>query len=184
MDPNIIGLDTYGTAATYQGADGSQISWANQGDGIRVDGNARDVRISGNLDSVIPQNTISNNNGYGIRLADQASGILIGNAYLGLSSTGLATFGNQLGGLFAGAGVRGLQIGSEAASDLPNKIVGNGGNGISLLSPVGAKILNSKLLNNTGSGLSINGGNSNTVAGNQADSNGAYGFTITASTNS
>lgn len=180
VDPNIIGLDSYGTAATYQ-ASLRTISWANGVDGIRVDGKASNIRITGNRKSVIPQNTISNNSGYGIRLVDKASKISIDNTYLGLSSTGMSTFGNTLGGLYADAGVSQLQVGTDQKQQLNNQIVGNGGNGITLVNPVKAKVLNNKLLNNRGSGLSINGGNTNTIVGNQAFTNDLYGFEIVAS---
>ena len=182
VDPNIIGLDTYGTAATYQ-QNLETISWANGVDGIRIDGKARNIRITGNRDSVIPQNTISNNGGYGIRLLDQAKNITIDNTYVGLSSTGSTIFGNNLGGIYADAGVKGLQIGTDQIQQLNNMIVGNGGNGISLISPVKAKVLNNTLLSNLGSGLSLYGGNTNTIIGNQAFTNELFGFEIIASAN-
>ena len=74
IEPNIIGLDSYGTAATYKSKDGKKtISWANGVDGIRVEGSASNIRITGDRKSVIPQNTISNNKGYGIGLLDGAN---------------------------------------------------------------------------------------------------------------
>lgn len=182
VDPNIIGLNSYGTAATYTNK-GRTVSWANGVDGIRVDGQASDIRISGNRKSVIPQNTISNNKGHGIRLLDKASKITIDNTYVGLSSTGKATFGNNLGGLYADAGVTQLQIGTVQNKQLNNQFVGNGGNGITLIRPSSAFAQNNTLLNNRGSGLAITGGDSNTVVGNQASNNDLYGFDITASTN-
>ena len=183
IEPNIIGLDTKGTAATYQTQDGKTVSWGNGVDGIRVDGNASNIRITGDRKSVIPQNTISNNNGYGIRLLDRAKQVTIDNAYLGLSSTGTTTFGNTLGGIYADANVTDLQIGTQQNLDFYNKIVGNGGNGITLIRPVKAKVFNNKMLNNTGDGFSLSGGNSNTIVNNQASANGGYGFEYTNTVN-
>ena len=183
IEPNIIGLDTKGTAATYQTQDGKTVSWGNGVDGIRVDGNASNIRITGDRKSVIPQNTISNNKGYGIRLLDRAKQVTIDNAYLGLSSTGTTTFGNTLGGIYADANVTDLQIGTQQNLDFYNKIVGNGGNGITLIRPVKAKVFNNKMLNNTGDGFSLSGGNSNTIVNNQASANGGYGFEYTNTVN-
>jgi len=104
VDPNIIGLNTYGTQAVAK--DDPSNSWANQMDGIRVDQQANDIRISGQRKSVIPQNTISNNDGYGIRIIDQASKIVINDTYLGYGVEGKQVFENVKGGIFLGPKVR------------------------------------------------------------------------------
>ena len=183
IEPNIIGLDSYGTAATYKSKDGKKtISWANGVDGIRVEGSASNIRITGDRKSVIPQNTISNNKGYGIRLLDRANQITIDNAYIGLSSTGKTIFGNNLGGIYADDKVSGLQIGTQDNLNFYNRIVGNGGNGITLTRPINVKMFNNKMANNGGNGLSLSGGSGNTIANNQANANKLYGFKYIATT--
>lgn len=136
VDPNIIGLDSYGSAATYENHAGARISWANDIDGIRVDGRAQKIRIAGTRRSVIPQNTISNNGGYGIRLLDQARDILIDNTFIGLSSTGKTTFGNAQGGIDAESNIQQLRLGKSRNSQNGICIVGNSGNGITLINPI------------------------------------------------
>jgi len=177
VDPNIIGLNTYGTEATY--SDGGQtISWGNNQDGIRVDGNASDILIAGNRRSVIPQNTISNNDGYGISLAGNARNVIIDETYVGLSTLGTTEFGNHQGGISVGAGTSAIQIGQRKNQQHGNRISGNAGDGISLSEPVNARLFNNRLRNNAGSGVVFAGGSNNTLIGNTADANRDYGFAI------
>lgn len=177
VDPNIIGLNTYGTEATY--SDGDQtISWGNNQDGIRVDGNANDILIAGNRRSVIPQNTVSNNDSYGISLVGKARNITVDETYVGLTSLGFTEFGNKQGGINVGPGTRKISIGQAENQTHGNRISGNNGNGISLSNPVNVKLFNNRLRNNTGSGVVFNGGINNTLIGNRADANQEYGFAI------
>ena len=175
VDPNIIGLNTYGTQA-IDTSNGS--SWANGGDGIRVEGQASNIRISGIRKSVIPQNTISNNTGYGIRLLDQANKITIDNTYIGLDGGGKMFFGNALGGIYASSGITQLQIGNKKNTQQTNQIGGNGSNGITLASPVGAQLYNNFIVNNRGSGVTISGGSAYALVANQAWANDDYGFEL------
>lgn len=177
VDPNIIGLNTYGTEATY--SDGDQtISWGNNQDGIRVEGNARDILIAGNRRSVIPQNTISNNDGVGIGIGGKARNVIVDETFVGLSSLGTTAFGNKQGGINVGAGSSGIQIGRAENPTNGNRISGNSGNGISLSNPVNARLFHNRLKNNTGSGVAFAGGTGNTLIGNRADANQDYGFAI------
>jgi len=177
VDPNIIGLNTYGTEATY--SDGERtISWGNNQDGIRVDGNANDILIAGNRRSVIPQNTVSNNDGFGLAIDGKARNITVDETYVGLSSLGFTEFGNKQGGINVGPGTRKISIGQAENQTNGNRISGNNGNGISLSNPVNAKLFNNRLNNNTGSGIVFNGGINNTLIGNRADTNQEYGFAI------
>ena len=178
VDPNIIGLNSYGTEATYSSDDGQSISWGNNQDGIRVDGKAKDILIAGTRHSVIPQNTISNNDGFGIRLDGKARNITVDETYVGLSSEGTTEFGNKQGGIDAGSSTRGIQIGQEKNQNDGNRISGNTGNGISLSNPVKAKLFNNRIKENTGNGIVFDGGKNNTLIGNTADSNQEYGFAI------
>ena len=103
VDPNIIGLNTTGDSATFTDSNGEIISYANGLDGIRIDGDAENISIAGTNSSVIPQNTISNNNGYGIRIAGNAKQVLVANTAIGTGSIIEKTeeqFGNAQGGIF------------------------------------------------------------------------------------
>ena len=111
VDPNIIGLSTNGL--TGASSSNPPISWANLIDGIRIDDQAHGIKISGSRKSVIPQNTISNNDGYGIRILDQASDIKINNLYLGINVNGKKAFENKKGGIFSGPEVSKLIIGPK-----------------------------------------------------------------------
>lgn len=180
VDPNIIGLDSYGTAAVDSN---TGVSWENRIDGIRVDGNASDIRISGNRRSVIPQNTISNNRGYGIRVIDQARNVVIENSFVGLSSTGKTVYGNGLGGVFVGESVNSLRLGNPKSKNYPNRVVGNSGNGITLSGLSSAQLYFNLAASNGGSGIALIGGQSNILVGNIASSNMKYGFEQLSSSN-
>jgi parallel beta-helix repeat protein len=178
VDPNIIGLNTYGTQATYTGNDGQEISWGNGGDGIRVEGHAQDILIAGQRRSVIPQNTVSNNGGHGIRIDGQARLVTIDNTLVGLSSTGRSSFGNVQGGIQVGTGTRQIAIGQRLNQRNGNRIDANGGPGIELIQPLGASLFNNRLSSNAGSGVVFVGGSGNTLIGNNARDNQGYGFAI------
>ena len=178
VDPNIIGLNTYGTQATYTGSDGEEISWGNGGDGIRVEGRARDIRIAGQRRSVIPQNTISNNGGHGIRLDGRARSVTVDNSFVGLSSLGFSSFGNVQGGIQVGAGTREIAIGQRRDRRNGNRITGNGGPGIALIRPRQARLFHNRISSNTGSGVVFEGGSGNTLIGNRSSDNQGYGYAI------
>jgi nitrous oxidase accessory protein NosD len=182
VDPNIIGLNTYGTQATYTGVNGQEISWGNGGDGIRVDGKAQDILIAGQRRSVIPQNTVSNNTGHGIRLDGEARRVTIDNTFVGLSSTGRNSFGNGAGGIHVGAGTRQIAIGQPLNLRNGNRISSNGGPGIALLQPRKASLFNNSLTNNAGSGVVFVGGHGNTLIGNNSSGNEGFGFAISTAT--
>ncbi|MCX5968094.1 MAG: right-handed parallel beta-helix repeat-containing protein [Cyanobacteria bacterium] len=126
---------------------------------------------------MIPQNTISNNNEYGIFIGGSSSSVVIQNTYIGLSTNGLNEFGNQEGGIYVGSAVKSVQIGiREKSQSLPNKIVGNGGNGITLDGTDGALIEANKLDRNSGNGVLVANGTRNRIIANRANSNDLYGF--------
>ena len=183
VDPNIIGLNTTGTEATYSNGDGATVSWANGRDGIRVEGRAREILIEGQRSSIIPQNTISNNNGYGIRIADQASRVTVDNTFIGLSSRGRTGFGNTRGGIDVEAGTSQIRIGRRRNRSDGNQIAANFGNGIQLSNPVGARLFNNTLNDNSANGVLFEGGRNNTLIGNRASSNQGFGFAISSATN-
>ena len=177
IDPNIVGLDTYGTAANYSDASGSLISWGNGAHGVLVDGQARQIQISGTTASVIPQNTFSNNSLYGVAILDQARDVTLANSFIGLSSTGTNTFGNLTGGVLVGASTSGITIGGTTAAS-GNRIEGNRGNGLQLERTARAVVRFNHLDGNARNGLMLIDGLFNLLADNQASDNGGYGFRL------
>ena len=156
---------------------GATISWANGLNGILIDGSASNITIAGNQTSIVPQNTISNNSLYGIRITDKAKNVLINNTYVGLSANGTKLYGNKLGGLYVGPDTSGIVIGNNDLT-LINKFNGNGGSGITLDRAKGVTLINNRLDGNLGSGLSVLGGRGNRIVGNTASFNSRYGFEV------
>ncbi len=121
VDPVIAGLTTNGSATLPNG-----------GDGVLIDGSAHDNVIGGTLRSVIPQNTFSGNNGYGLAITGKAHGNRVLDTFIGTKILGFKALGNQRGGiLIAGSAYRNT-IG-HARSYPANLISGNNGNGVTLL---------------------------------------------------
>ena len=143
-----------------------------------MEGRAREIRIAGQRRSVIPQNTISNNGGHGIRLDGRARGVTVGNSFVGLSSLGFTSFGNVQGGIWVGAGTREIAIGQRRDRRDGNRITGNGGPGIELISPRQATLFHNRISSNTGSGVVFAGGSGNTLIGNRSSDNQGYGYAI------
>ena len=150
ISPNFIGLGISGLPSYTSG--GQTLSWANGLNGILIDGRASDITIAGNQTSIVPQNTISNNSLYGIRITDKAKDVLINNTYAGLSADGTKLYGNKLGDLYVSPNTSGIINGSKD-STLINKFNGNGGAGITLDRANGVTLINSRLDSNLGSGL-------------------------------
>jgi parallel beta-helix repeat protein len=130
IEPDIIGLNTGGTAAVPNG-----------NDGILIGGMAHGNVIGGYTVSVIPQNTISGNGGYGIAIIGQANGNQIIDSFIGTNVAGeaavmAATYqGNKLGGVYIGGTSTNDIIGGSGGSPTQptrNVISGNTGNGVTL----------------------------------------------------
>ena len=160
VDPNIVGLNSYGTEATYTNSAGQVISYANGGDGIRVDGDAQGISIAGTYRSLIPQNTISNNNGYGISVLGNARNVQIANAAVGTGSVKSANqkFGNKLGGIFVGGNSNTVLVGNSSV-DQQVLVANNYGDGLVIEGGLNNQITNSEFRNNTNYGLSFLGVN-------------------------
>ncbi|MBI2742201.1 MAG: hypothetical protein HYX38_37380 [Rhodospirillales bacterium] len=137
--PNIFGLNTRGNSAFDFGDD-----FANGNNGILISGNAHDNVIGGTgvnaSDSVIRQNTISNNGGYGIAVTDQAYNNVIGQSAIGTDIQEAAAIGNGAGGVLVSSTGIGNVVGTAYTgfSPLPapaaryNVISGNDGPGVEL----------------------------------------------------
>ena len=91
VDPDIAGLNTKGNAVLPNG-----------GDGLLIDGNAHGNTIGGTLRSVIPQNTFSGNEGYGLAITGTAYDNLVFRSYIGTEILGISALGNSRGGVLLG----------------------------------------------------------------------------------
>ena len=168
IEPNIVGLNTVGSAPLPNGMHG-----------LAIYDNANQITIGGNTSSVIPQNIFSGNLGYGVALFGQASNINIHNSWIGTNTAGLQAMGNKAGGiLVATAGSNNLIGGYnlDPNNPQPNLISGNQGDGITLLyGAAGTQIYNNKFgldrfgfetLPNKGQAIALNGSFGNTMASN------------------
>lgn len=159
VDPNIIGLNSTGNSATYTDPSSETVSYANGFDGIRVDGNAENISIAGTYRSVIPQNTISNNNGYGINVRGNARQVQIANTVVG---TGVnpnkveEQFGNAQGGIFVGGNSNNITLGDSPVTD-NLLIANNSGSGLTIEGRLNNQLSNTVLRNNDEYGLSFLG---------------------------
>lgn len=137
--PNIFGLNTRGDGATDFGD-----NFANGNNGVLISGNAHDNVIGGTgvnaSDSVIRQNTISNNGGYGVAITDQAYNNVVGQSAIGTDIQEAFALGNGAGGVLVSSTGIGNVIGTvhTGFSPLPapaavyNVISGNDGDGVEL----------------------------------------------------
>jgi hypothetical protein len=130
IEPDIIGANT-----------GGQTAVPNGNDGILIGGTAHANVIGGYTVSVIPQNTISGNGGYGIAIIGQAFGNQIIDSFIGTNVVGTAALttptyqGNKLGGVYVGGTSTNDVIGGVATDPTKparNVISGNSGNGVTL----------------------------------------------------
>jgi parallel beta-helix repeat protein len=120
VDPDIAGLTTNGSSPLPNG-----------GDGLRIDGTAHGNVIGGSLRSVIPQNTFSGNDGYGVVISGHANHNRVFTSFIGTRLLGLAAFGNHKGGVLLTGHAYANVIGALSRR-LANLISGNTGNGITL----------------------------------------------------
>jgi len=167
IDPNIIGMDTVG-----------KVSMSNGGDGIRVEGNANGNVIGGNLNSIIPHNLTSSNQGYGISFLGTSHGNSVFNTFVGTDIKGQAPFGNVKGGILLGENSFGNLIGS-ADTSLFNIVSGNFGNGIDINGSRDNVIRSTKIgqgkdsevIPNTVNGIQITSGVNNIIGASSATPN-------------
>jgi parallel beta-helix repeat protein len=162
VDPDIVGLNTKGDGVLPNGADG-----------LLIDGTAHGNIIGGTLSSVIPQNTFSGNNGYGVVIAALAHDNRVFGGFIGTQILGVHALGNKRGGVLITDRAYGNVIG-QATRPPSNLISGNTGIGVTL---TGGTQKNSVINNYIGldrfgrylrnSGLPIvNTGRNNTIRGN------------------
>jgi hypothetical protein len=162
IDPNIVGLTTKGNAVL-----------ANRGDGLLIDGSAHRNTVGGNTVSVIPQNTFSGNDGYGLAIAGSAYDNSVFTSFIGTNVLGTLALGNRRGGVLIGGHAHGNSIG-HAGHPPVNLISGNAGAGVWLTSGASRNRVvdnyigltrTGKPLRNSGRPV-VNNGRRNVVKGN------------------
>jgi parallel beta-helix repeat protein len=121
VDPDIAGLTTKGDAVLPNG-----------GDGLLIDGTAHGNTIGGTLRSVIPQNTFSGNQGYGLAITGHAYRNLVMRSFIGTEILGTSALGNQRGGVLLAGTADDNAIGAPRLHPA-NLISGNTGVGVMLL---------------------------------------------------
>jgi parallel beta-helix repeat protein len=162
VDPDIVGLNTKGNGKLPNGADG-----------LLIDGTAHGNTIGGTLSSVIPQNTFSGNNGYGVAITARAHDNRVFGSFIGTQILGVHPLGNKKGGILIADRAYGNVIG-QTTRPPSNLISGNTGIGVTLTS--GTKknsVLNNyigldrfgRYLRNSGLPI-VNAGHYNTIRGN------------------
>lgn len=126
VDPNIVGLNTYGTGLLSGGGNGN--------DGLKIDGTAHDNIIGGNQQSVIPENDFSGNGNYGIEITDGAHDNQVFDSYVGVDTTGGVPFGNGAGGISISGQAHDNVIGGTVpeGDTATNVVSANHGDGIQL----------------------------------------------------
>ena len=120
VDPDIAGLNTKGNGALPNG-----------GDGLLIDGTAHNNVIGGSRRSVIPQNTFSGNDGYGVAITGRAHGNQVFNSFIGTKILGVVALGNHRGGVLLTGHAHGNVIGAFGRKPA-NLISGNTGIGVTL----------------------------------------------------
>jgi hypothetical protein len=153
----------------------------NQGDGILISGTAHNNAIGGFQVSVEPQVTASANLGYGIAMIGKAHDNLIVNTYVGTNHNDTVALGNAEGGIFLGPGTSSNTIGGKS-SLLQVKIVDNDGSGLTIDSSNRNTVLGDDIQDNTGNGVTLEQAQNDTIggssagAGNQIIDNQGYGL--------
>jgi len=162
VDPNIVGLTTSGGAVLPNG-----------GDGLLINGTAHGNIVGGTTVSVIPQNTFSGNEGYGVVIAGRAHDNRVFRSYIGTQLLGVKALGNKEGGVLIGGDAYGNVIG-QARLTPANLISGNTGVGVALSSGTRRNsVINNyigldrfgRYLRNSGRTV-VNNGRNNTILGN------------------
>ncbi len=163
VDPNIVGLTTNGGGVLPNG-----------GDGLLIDGTANGNIIGGTLPSVIPQNTFSGNEGYGVVITGLAHDNRVFRSFIGTQILGVNALGNMEGGVLIAGHAYGNLIGQTTLTPA-NLISGNTGIGVTLSSGTRRNsVINNyigldrfgRYLRNSGAPV-VNTGRQNTIRGNQ-----------------
>jgi hypothetical protein len=131
VDPNVVGPNTYGTSA-LTGTSATN-GYGNGENGILVEGSGN--YIGGYNGSVIPQNTFSGNQLYGIKITGNNNYVFNASIGLATSLTAVTGLGNGAGGvLITGTGnsVGPTPPAFSTTTPVTTYISGNTGNGVTL----------------------------------------------------
>jgi hypothetical protein len=150
----------------------------NYGSGIVITGNARGNSIGGFQPSVETKVHLSGNLRYGIEVTGNARNNRIFNALIGAGFFPEDQIPNTLGGIFVGPGTSGTIIGGGQPF-MANRVLFNGGAGITLAGSSGSRVLGNEIRENVGSGLELSAGRDTLLAGNAIVSNGLNGIQVT-----
>jgi hypothetical protein len=154
----------------------------NGGDGILITGHAHGNAVGGFQPSIEPQVTVSSNRRYGIEFAGAAHDNVVFHTYIGTNYNATVALGNGLGGVLLGPGTSSDTIGGASAPS-HNKILDNGGAGVTIRSSSGNAVLGNEIGANAGDGVSVTGGRNNVIgtaaAGNVIAGNGRDGLYVT-----
>lgn len=171
----------------------------NLGHGIVVGGNASQIAIGGFQPSIQQVDGgfsvhVGSNKGYGIVFQDSAHDNFVFNTRVGLGvGTTIDTASklpNAVGGIFVGPGTARITIGGVPDATKPliryaDEIVGNFGNGITVVSSPGLVLLGTTIAGNSASGVVLNAASGATIgspaAGNVIARNKAFGLFATGS---
>jgi hypothetical protein len=162
LDPDIVGMDTYGTAPLPNG-----------GDGVLIDGSAHDNTIGGSRRSVIRQNTFSGNDGHGLVITGSAHDNRVFMSFIGPEILGTKPAGNHKGGVLVSGRAFGNTIGGTRQPS--NLISANIGTGVTLTAGTSRnRVVGNyigldrfgRCLPNTGRPV-VNKGRHNTIKGNR-----------------
>lgn len=169
----------------------------NLGNGIVVGGNATQIAIGGFQPSVEQADGgfsvhVGANKGFGIVFQASAHDNTVFNTRVGLgvgTTIDTATkLPNAAGGIFVGPGTSGITLGGIPDITKPfvryaNEIVGNKGNGLTVVQSRNLVLLGSTILGNTGSGVLLNGATGASIGSSQARNtialNRAFGLLAT-----
>jgi len=176
---NATGVTVEDTAAGTNSAIQSAIP--NSGSGILITGNAHDNAIGGFQPSVETKVHLSGNLRYGLEITGKARNNRVFNSVIGAGFEAFNPIPNALGGIFVGPGTSGTVIGG-AQPFMANRVLTNGGAGITLSGSSGNRFVGNEIRGNVGSGIVIAGGLSNTIGaiglGNAIVSNGSNGIEV------
>lgn len=176
---NATGVTVEDTAAGTNSAIQSAIP--NSGSGILITGNAHDNAIGGFQPSVETKVHLSGNLRYGLEITGKAKNNRVFNSVIGAGFEAFNPIPNSLGGIFIGPGTSGTIIGGTQPL-MANRVLTNGGAGITLSGSNGNRIMGNEIRSNAGGGIVIAGGLSNTIgapgSGNAIISNGLNGIQV------
>jgi trimeric autotransporter adhesin len=177
---NATGVQVTDTTVGFEVTNTGTLNVPNLKNGIQIDGHAHNNAIGGFQASIEPQVTISNNKGYGIAVLGSAHDNDIFNSFIGTNYQGNGDMGNQLGGIYLGAGTSSITIGGTS-SFFQNKIFNSGGAGVIVQGSRDDTVEGNQIDDNAGNGVTIiqatrlTVGGSASASGNQIESNLGYG---------